>query len=130
VNQKVAMMQLQKLGFRADTVANGLEVLEAIERIPYDIVLMDCHMPEMDGFEAAREIRQREAWAAKQILGDSRRTVIVALTAGAMQEDRDRCFAAGMDDYVTKPTSLARLGEVLHRWSDARMPETTPPQSV
>jgi PAS domain S-box-containing protein len=106
VNQKVALRLLEKLGYRADVVANGLEAIEALRRVPYDLVLMDCHMPEMDGYAATRVIRARE----------SRRLPILALTASAMSEDRDRCLQAGMDDVLTKPVREAELEAALNRW--------------
>ena len=107
VNQKVALRQLRQLGFRADVAANGLEVLEACSRVAYDLIIMDCHMPEMDGYEATRRLREQER--------GSERTIIVAMTAGARQEDRERCLAAGMDDYVSKPVRLSDLEQVLDR---------------
>ena len=92
VNQKLALRLLAQMGYRADVAANGLEAIDAVERQTYDVVLMDVQMPEMDGFEASREINRR--WPGE------RRPRIVAMTANAMQGDRELCAAAGMDDYV------------------------------
>ncbi len=103
VNQKLALQILRKMGYRADIAANGLETLEALERQPYDVILMDVQMPEMDGLEATRRIR-----AAPPQAGE-RRPRIIAMTANAMQGDREICLAAGMDDYISKPIRIEEL---------------------
>jgi PAS domain S-box-containing protein len=105
VNQKVALQILQKMGYRADVAGNGLEVLEALRRQPYDVVLMDVQMPEMDGLEASRCICNE--WPSVS------RPRIIAMTANAMQGDRDECLAAGMDDYVSKPIHMEELVKAL-----------------
>ena len=107
VNQKVAIRQLQKIGYQADCAANGLEVLDALRRQHYDIILMDCQMPEMDGYEASRKLR-----AAGSTVW------IVAMTANAMQGDRESCLEAGMDDYITKPVRLNEMESALKRAGD------------
>jgi CheY-like chemotaxis protein/anti-sigma regulatory factor (Ser/Thr protein kinase) len=108
VNQKVAMRKLEKLSCRVDVAANGKEAIEMWEKLPYDLVFMDCNMPEMDGYEATRAIRLRE--------GMKKHTPIIAMTAGAMKEDQERCIDSGMDDYLSKPVHPGRLTEVLERW--------------
>jgi len=112
VNQRLALKQLKKLGYNADAVANGSEVLKALEQIRYDIILMDCQMPEMDGYEVTRCIRLN-AQASKQPPGLA--PYIIALTANVLHGDRDKCMAAGMNDYLTKPLHLADLEGVLQR---------------
>lgn len=111
VNQKVVSHMLRKLGVRADVVANGREAVEAMARIPYDLLLMDCQMPELDGLEATIEIRHREL-----TLPQPRRTPIVAMSADARPEARARCIEVGMDDYLVKPVRLPQLEETLRAW--------------
>jgi CheY-like chemotaxis protein/HPt (histidine-containing phosphotransfer) domain-containing protein len=108
INQQVACGWLHKLGYRADVAGNGFEALEAVGRIRYGAVLMDCQLPELDGFAATAEIRRRE--------GDGPHVPIIAMTANAMRGDRERCLAAGMDDYLSKPVKPEHLEQVLQRW--------------
>jgi CheY-like chemotaxis protein len=109
VNQKLALRLLQQMGYRADVASNGKEAIESVQRQTYDVVLMDVQMPEMDGLEASRQITAR--WQP------SARPRIVAMTANAMQGDREMCLAAGMDDYLTKPIRVERLAEALNQVS-------------
>jgi len=119
VNQRVAVRQLSKIGVSADAVANGKEVLAAIQQAPYDVILMDCQMPELDGYETTRIIRQRE-----QAQTAPRRHHIIALTAHALDGDRERCLQAGMDDYLSKPMRLEQLAQALdRRHAGPRAPE-------
>ncbi|HEV7499075.1 MAG TPA: PAS domain S-box protein, partial [Vicinamibacteria bacterium] len=108
VNQKVAVAMIESLGYAAEAVGNGLEAVEACSRQSYDAILMDCQMPHMDGFKATAFIRERE--------GLSRHTPIVALTASVTAEDRQRCLAAGMDDYLSKPVPREALATALRKW--------------
>jgi CheY-like chemotaxis protein len=114
INQRVALGLLRKLRYRADTVANGLEVLEALQLVSYDLILMDCQMPEMDGYEATHEIRKQEQSLEKPCPWRSP-VYIVALTANAMRGDSEKCLAVGMDDYLSKPVRLSELQAVLER---------------
>ena len=109
VNQQVVVLMLMKQGHRVHVVTNGQEAVEAMDAHTYAAVFMDCQMPVMDGYEATRAIRLLE--------GAERHTPIIAMTAGAMVGDRDRCFAAGMDDYIAKPLRLPELLAVLTRWT-------------
>ncbi|TYT74008.1 ATP-binding protein [Desulfobotulus mexicanus] len=125
-NQEVALGILQKIGLRADTAANGLEALHALKILPYDLIFMDLMMPEMDGLEATRRIRDLEAEAdglcVDEISGVRRsRIPIIAMTAAAMKRDKERCLEAGMDDYIPKPLEPMDLVQVLEKW----LPEAT-----
>jgi two-component system sensor histidine kinase/response regulator len=118
VNQKVANAMLSKLGCAVDSAANGFEVLEALQRIPYDLILMDYQMPEMDGYEATRLIRKQEQ-DSSQVCRWKAPIYIIALTASAMQGDKERCLKVGMDDYVSKPIRTSELQAAFERWSHA-----------
>ena len=113
-NQQVCMAMLKRLGLQVDVVSNGLEVLDALWRKKYKLVLMDCQMPEMDGFEATRRLRAGEASGSSG--ASPSHTTVIALTANAMTEDREQCMAAGMNDYLSKPFSLDQLDFILERW--------------
>jgi signal transduction histidine kinase/ligand-binding sensor domain-containing protein/CheY-like chemotaxis protein len=114
VNQKVAVRMLERLGLRADVAANGRETVRMFELLPYDLVFMDCQMPEMDGYEAAREIRRRE--------GPDRHVAIIAMTADVMAGCREQCLEVGMDDFIAKPVAMEALFEALRRWALAKEP--------
>ena len=113
VNQGVATLILEKMGCRADFVDDGSKALEALEASEYDLVLMDVQMPEMDGFEATRQIRRRRLRAPGS---PPRPLPVIAMTAHAMKGDREECLAAGMDDYLAKPFEPQELAAILERW--------------
>ena len=109
MNQKVIGRQLKQLGFSADVVANGAEAVAAVEQVGYRLVFMDCQMPVMDGYEAAALLRSR---------GYTNETLtVIAITASALEGDRERCLAAGMDDYISKPVRASDLERMLERWA-------------
>jgi len=110
VNQMVAVRLLERLGCRVDVAGNGAEAVQMATRLPYSLIFMDCHMPEMDGFEATLKIRRHERDRGLTAMP------IVALTASVLQEDRDRCVSAGMDEIIGKPVQPAELAQVLRRF--------------
>ena len=116
INQTVTSRMLLRLGYQVETVPNGVEAVRAALDGCYSAVLMDCQMPDMDGFEATHHIRERET--------GMRRIPIIALTANALEGDRRRCLDAGMDDYLSKPFDLHQLDRVLTRWTQSRHAET------
>jgi CheY-like chemotaxis protein len=107
VNQKLAMRVLSKLGYSADIASNGKEAITALTKVPYDLIFMDVQMPEMDGLEATQKIRDLSAI----------QPLIVAMTANAMQGDRDVCIKAGMDDYISKPFNIDMLVDSIEKWA-------------
>jgi len=111
VNRLVAVHMLEWAGVRTHVVNDGREALQALSTQVYDAILMDCQMPDIDGYEATRELRRRE--------GDTHHTPVIAMTAHAMTGDRERCLEAGMDDYMTKPVRSQTLADMLARWIPA-----------
>jgi CheY-like chemotaxis protein/HPt (histidine-containing phosphotransfer) domain-containing protein len=123
VNQEVAQHMLESLGCRVELASDGREALEAFSKTPFDLVLMDCQMPELDGYQVTQIIREKEIQGRKDRTEQGqgiRRTPIIALTAHAMQGDREQCLAAGMDDYLSKPFNRDQLFAVLKRWLPAK----------
>lgn len=114
INQKVVLNQLDVLGYHADCVNNGQECLDRLHEYQYDLILMDCQMPVLDGYQTTKIIKERErnqeGYGTK-----THKTVIIGLTAYAMKHDRDKCLAAGMDDYLSKPVTLEVLDKMIHQ---------------
>ncbi len=129
INQKVAVRLLQQMGYQPDVASNGLDALAALERQSYDLIFMDVQMPEMDGLEATRVIRERQG-AKSKFPNYKNSIVIIAMTASAMPGDRDKCIAAGMDDYVAKPVRPEDMRVLIERWaSTTRTQRPTAPQT-
>jgi CheY-like chemotaxis protein/HPt (histidine-containing phosphotransfer) domain-containing protein len=128
INQKVALRLLQQMGYHPDQAANGNEALAALDQKPYDLIFMDVMMPEMGGFEATEHIRQRQS-RKSQFPNYKQPIIIVAMTANAMQGDREKCLAAGMDDYIAKPIRPEDVRAIVERWAPkiAHSPEAAPP---
>jgi CheY-like chemotaxis protein len=122
VNQKVAFRMLERLGVRPDVAANGREAVDLCAAAPYDLIFMDCHMPEMDGYAATAEIRRQTS--------GGRRIPIIAMTAEAMEGCRENCLAAGMDDYISKPVRPEHLIEAMRRWIPGAIASSTKVQAT
>ena len=123
VNQRVALRILQKAGHNVETAVNGVEVLKALDQTAFDLILMDVQMPKMDGFEATAAIREKEK-------GRRRHIPIIATTAHAMNGDRERCLAAGMDDYISKPVCAASLLALIERYHPSHSESESPRRSA
>jgi PAS domain S-box-containing protein len=122
INRRLAMFMLQKLGCQSDFASNGREAVEAWENVPYDVILMDCHMPVLDGYSATRKIRELEALPGHAL---RHRTQIIAMTANAMRGDREKCLEAGMDDYISKPVRMELLQAALCKLINLAEPRPT-----
>jgi len=125
INQQVAIRMLNKLGYRVDIASNGIDALQAIKKVAYDIILMDCQMPEMDGYTATQEIRRLEK--EKKI---AHPIPIIAMTAHARKGDREKCISIGMSDYIAKPINIKILAETIERWLNLKNPSSTGPTLV
>jgi CheY-like chemotaxis protein len=119
VMQRVALMHLEELGYRVETAVNGVEAVTATERANYDLILMDCHMDQMDGYEATKRIRENDAVRGTH-------TTIVALTTQSLAGDREKCLQSGMDDYMRKPVSKNQMKKMLDKWLAGRTPPRCP----
>jgi CheY-like chemotaxis protein len=128
INQKVAVRILQQLGYKPETAGNGREALDKLDGQPFDFIFMDVMMPEMDGLEATRLLRKRQMMGGYNHYQS--RIVIVAMTAHAMQGDREKCIAAGMDDYLAKPVRPKDVREMIERWGGNILSEARPPASA
>jgi hypothetical protein len=124
VNQKVALKLLENLGYTADVVTNGAEVIQRLQQMPYDVVLMDCQMPILDGYQASQGIRRR--WTADRLEATQiiRGPVVIAITANAMSHDEQLCLDAGMDDYISKPVRMEQLRAILTHWTQKLFPQS------
>jgi len=114
LNRQVALKQLERLGYAAEGVSDGTQVLDAVKRTPFDIILMDCQMPEMNGYEATFSLREREKREAEES-ENHRHVYIIAMTANTEADNREKCMQAGMDDYINKPVELSQLEAAVHR---------------
>ena len=118
INQRVGKLILQRAGFSIDLVSDGSEAVIAHSRKPYDVILMDCQMPIMDGFEASRKIREL----------DGKQPIIIAVTANALVGERERCLEAGMNDYLSKPFQAEQLVGVIRKWAALERDQSAPPE--
>jgi len=116
INQKLANRLFEKMGYGIDIAANGIEVLEAIQKQSYDFIFMDVQMPEMDGLEATRQIRALEQSEQTELSNLAKSIQIIAITANAMQEDREKCLAAGMNDFISKPFKVEQIQTAIEKW--------------